>query len=365
MKILAAVSRDGAPAPVLEEVELAEPRAGEILVRLAATGICHTDLRAHSGKVLPTPRPVVLGHEGAGIVERAGDGVTHVKPGDHVALSGSSCGICPSCLDSHPSYCREFMQRCFGGARPDGSVALGIGSEPVHSHFFGQSSFATHAIADASGAVPIPSDIPFEIAAPLGCGVITGAGAIFYSFGLRPGQSIAIFGTGGVGLSAVMAARLCGARHIIAIDPQPDRRALAEELGATLSLDPAAGDVAKAVLDAVPGGVNFTLNTTTVPAIYDAAIQVLALRGTAGFVSVPSQPWTPRMFDLHGKGMRGILGGDANPQVAIPMMLDYWRQGLFPIERLITLYDFTDIGAAFAACGQGAVIKPVLKMEPA
>jgi aryl-alcohol dehydrogenase len=365
MRILAGVSREGEPAPVIEELELSEPRAGEVLVRMMATGICHTDLRAHGGQNLPTPRPVVLGHEGAGIVEKVGEGVSHVKPGDHVALSGSSCGVCPSCLESYPSYCREFMMRCFGGRRSDGSTSLSSDGEPIHSHFFGQSSFATWAVADASGAVPIPKDVPFEIAAPLGCGVITGAGAVFYSFGLRPGQSIAIFGAGGVGLSAVMAAKLSGARQIVAVDPQPDRRALALELGATLALDPDDGDVAEAILAAFPGGVDFTLNTTTAAPVYDVAIRVLAMRGTAGFVSVPSQPWTPQMFTLHGKSMRGILGGDANPQIAIPMMLDYWRQGRFPIDRLVTPFAFEAIGEAFAACGHGAIIKPVLKMESA
>jgi len=364
MRITAAISRDGEAAPRLEEIELGGPRAGEVLVRVVAAGICHTDLRAHEGGALPTPRPVVLGHEGAGIVEMVGEGVTHVRPGDHVVMSGSSCGHCPSCIDNHPSYCREVMPRSFGGQRMDGSSALSQGGAKVHGHFFGQSSFATHAIADARGAVPVPGDVPLDIVAPMGCGIITGAGAVLFSFALRPGQTIAIFGTGSVGLSAVMAARLAGARQIIAIDPEPSRRALAEELGATASIDPQAGDPAGAVRALLPDGVDFSFNTTTAAPVFDAALQVLAMRGVAGFVSAPRSPWTPSMFPIltGGRSVRGILGGDAAPQVAIPLMIDYWRQGRFPIDRLITHYDFARIGDAFDDCHHARSIKPVLRM---
>jgi aryl-alcohol dehydrogenase len=368
MKITAAVSREGEPAPRLEDAELAEPRAGEVLVRLAATGICHTDIRAHEGRTsLVTPKPVVLGHEGAGVIERVGEGVTQVQPGDRVVLSGSSCGRCPSCLDNLPSYCREVVARSFSGQRMDGSSALSQGGERLHGHFFGQSSFATHAVADARGAVPIGGDVPFEIAAPLGCGIITGAGAVFYSFGLRPGQSIAIFGAGGVGLSAVMAARLSGAKAIVAIDPQSERRALALELGATMAVDPEDENVVAAVRDALPDGIDCSFITATAPSVFEAAIRILGMRGRAIFVSAPPQPLSLNLWELlaAGRSLRGIIGGDANPRVAIPMMLDYWRQGRFPIERLVSRFPFDRIGEAFVQCGHGAVIKPVLQMETA
>ena len=230
MRITAAVSRDPQVAPGLEELELEAPRADEILVRIATAGICHTDLRAHSGVIALTPRPVVLGHEGAGIVEAVGEGVRHVRPGDRVVLSGSSCGHCSRCRAHLPSYCVEGMHRSFAASRLDGSMALRHGGEAVHSHFFGQSSFATHAVADARGAVKLPDDVPFEVASPLGCGVITGAGAVLRSYGLRAGQDFAVFGAGGVGLSAVMAARMAGARRIVAVEPLAWRRELALEL---------------------------------------------------------------------------------------------------------------------------------------
>ena len=365
MRITAAVSRDPQVPPALEQLELASPGPGEILVRVATAGICHTDLRAHSGVIALTPRPVVLGHEGAGVVEAVGEGVTQVKPGDRIVMSGSSCGHCSRCRDNLPSYCVEGMHRSFAGSRLDGSTALSRDGERVHSHFFGQSSFATHAIADARGAVRLPDDVPFEIASPLGCGVITGAGAVLRSFGLRAGQSLAVFGAGGVGLSAIMAAKLAGARSIVAIEPLAARRELALQLGATSVVDPAAGDLVPAVRALHKDGLDFALNTTTQPAIFDAAQRVLGARGVLGFVSATPQPYAVPLYPLlvGGQSLRGIVGGDAAPQQFIPMLLDFWRQGRFPLERLIQTFPFADIAGAFAAVRSGAVIKPVLMIH--
>ena len=367
MKVRAAVSREGQPAPRIETIDLAPPRADEVLVRIAAAGVCHTDLRAHAGGAWSTPRPIVLGHEGAGIVEAVGAAVLHVKPGDRVVLSGSSCGLCPSCRDNHPSYCREVIPRSFGGQRMDGSSALSQGGQPLHGHFFGQSSFATHAVADARGTVRIADDVPFDIAAPLGCGVLTGAGAVLNAFELKAGQTIVVFGTGSVGLSAVMAARLAGAREIIAIDPLPQRRALALELGATAALDAAHDDLVAVVRGLLPDGADYALNTTVVPEVYLTALRVLGMRGVAAFVSAPPQPLCVPLGLLLGGGrtLRGIIGGDAAPQQAIPLLLDFWRQGRFPVDRLLTPFAFNDIAAAFAAFHHGSVIKPVLCMGEA
>jgi aryl-alcohol dehydrogenase len=365
MKVVAAVSREGQPAPQLEELELATPRAGEILVRVITAGICHTDLRAHAGIIKLTPKPVVLGHEGAGFVEAVGEGVTELRAGDRIVMSGSSCGHCARCRDNFPSYCVESMPRSFSGARLDGSTSLSRGSEKIHSHFFGQSSFATHAIADARGAVKIADDVPFEVASPLGCGVITGAGAVLRSFGLRAGQSLAVFGAGGVGLSAIMAARLAGALRILAIEPQPARRKLALELGATHAVDPAEGDLSAVLREIAPDGVNYALNTTTQPAVMDAAQRVLGAHGILGFVSATSQPYMTPMFPLMigGQSLRGIVGGDAAPRQFIPMLLEYWRQGRFPVDRLVQTFPFDQIAAAFEACKAGTAIKPVLSVQ--
>ncbi len=365
MRITAAVSREGAAAPALEELELEAPRAGEVLVRIVTAGICHTDLRAHAGGVLPTPRPVVLGHEGAGTIVQVGAGVKGLAAGDRVMLSGSSCGVCAQCRELLPSYCVEGMPRSFGGSRGDGSTSLTRGEEKIHSHFFGQSSFATHAVADASGVVPLGDDVPFAVASPLGCGVITGAGAILNAFALRAGQTLAVFGAGGVGLSAVMAARLVGARQIIVIEPVESRRALALELGATMALDPAVDDVESRVRGAVGRGVDFALNTTTLAPVLALAQRVLGARAVLGFVSATREPFTAPLFPMlvGGQSLRGIVGGDSLPRRTIPQLLEFWRQGRFPVERLITRFAFADIAAAFAACRAGTAIKPVLEVS--
>jgi aryl-alcohol dehydrogenase len=365
MKTQAAVSRLGAPYPVLESLEIERPRAGEVLVRIAASGICHTDLGAHAGRGAGTPKPVVLGHEGAGTIEEVGEGVRTLAPGDHVVLSGSSCGICPSCRRNLPSYCHEMLPRNFGGSRMDGTSALSRDGERVFGHFFGQSSFSQYAIAPERSAVKVPADVPLEVLAPLGCGIITGAGAVIQSFQLRPGDTIAVFGTGGVGLAAVMAARLIGAARIIAVDLRPGRLELARELGATDTLDGSRGELAAAIREITGHGVNFTLNTTPAPEVFTQALECLAMRGTAGFVTAPRGPWQPAMFPMlaGGRRLQGILGGDAAPQLFIPMLIDYYRQGRLPFDRLVSFYPFEDIAAAFRDMEQGTAIKPVLRMR--
>jgi aryl-alcohol dehydrogenase len=364
-KMWAAVSRTGAAVPQLEQVELEPPRAAEVLVRIVASGICHTDLGAHAGRGAGTPKPVVLGHEGAGIIEEVGSGVVSLAVGDHVVLSGSSCGQCPSCRRNAPSYCDEMLPRNFGGLRMDGSSALSVQGERLYGHFFGQSSFAQYAIASERTAVKVPTDLPLERLAPLGCGVLTGAGAVLRSLAVTPGASLAIFGTGGVGLSAVMAARLAGAARIIAIDRVPERLALAGELGATDVLDAREADLVARIRAITGRGVDFTLNTTTAPEIFTCALECLAMRGVAGFVTAPRGEWKPAMFPMlaGGRKLQGILGGDAAPQLFIPMLIDYHRQGRLPFERLIRRYPFEQIATAFSDMEHGAAIKPVLTWE--
>jgi aryl-alcohol dehydrogenase len=361
VKIRAAVTREGAPHPAVESLELEEPRAGEILVRMVASGICHTDIKVHSR---PGPKPIVLGHEGAGVVERVGPGVARLAEGDHVVLSVNFCGECPSCRRNEHSYCYEVLMRNFGGLRPDGSSPLSKDGTLVHSRFFGQSSFSTYTLADERSAVKVPQDIPLELLGPLGCGVQTGAGAVINSLQVKAGDTLAIFGTGGVGLSAVMAARLVGAARIIAIDIVPARLALAKELGATDIIDPSKEDPVARVRELTRYGVTYAFNTTTVANVFTQSLACLAPRGTAGFVAAPREPWAPEMFHIlsGGRTLRGILGGDSTPGLFIPMLIDYYRQGRFPFDRLIRFYPFDQIAQAFHDCEQGTAIKPVLRM---
>lgn len=365
MQVTAAVSRRSGDAPSLEKLELEAPRADEMRVRLVATGICHTDLHEHPGR--HAPQPIVLGHEGAGVVEALGEGVRGFAVGDHVILSGNSCGRCPSCLANRPTYCDLAMPLCFGGKRLDGSTALRSGSDAVHSHFFGQSSFATHTVVPERTAVKVDRALPLEKLGPLGCGVITGAGAVIEALRVEEGDSLAIFGTGGVGLSAVMAAKLVGARHIVAVDINEERLALARELGATHTIRSDGADAARQIRAVTGRGVRCALNTTTVPEVHTMALDVLAMNGTAGFVAAPRGPWAPQMFGMlaGGRQLRGILGGDAHPGTFLPRLIEYWQQGRFPFDRLLTFYPFTDIARAFADVHHGRVIKPVLLMEGA
>jgi aryl-alcohol dehydrogenase len=256
------------------------------------------------------------------------------------------------------------VPRNFGGQRMDGSSPLSKNGDKIFGNFFGQSSFSRYTVANERTAVKMPADLPLEILGPLGCGIVTGTGAVINSLALGAGQSIAIFGAGGVGLSAVMAARLVGAKHIIAIDPVPARRKLASELGATEVIDAAAGDAAKAVREITTHGVDASFNTTTVPAVYTQALECLAMRGTAGFVTAPRGEWAPQMYPMlsGGRRMQGILGGDAKPSLFLPMLLDYHRQGRLPFDRLISFYPFEDIATAFSDTAAGAAIKPVLRM---
>jgi aryl-alcohol dehydrogenase len=361
MKIQAAVSREGARYPQLETLDIEEPRAGEILVRIVASGICHTDIGVNGR---PGPRPFVLGHEGAGIVERVGAGVQHLKPGDRVVLSVNFCGECPSCKRNAHSYCYEVLPRNFGGLRPDGSSPLSKDGERVYARFFGQSSFATYSLADERAAIKVPDDIPLEILAPLGCGVQTGAGAIIHSLHVGAGDSVAIFGAGSVGLSAVMAARIVGAERIIAVDLIPSRLALAKELGATDTIDASNGDAAKTILELTRYGASHAFNTANTPISYTQSLACLAPRGVAGFVAPPNGQFAPDMFHLlsGGRALRGILGGDTTPSLFIPMLIDYYRQGRFPFDRLIKYYPFEKIAQAFEDSEAGKTIKPVLRM---
>lgn len=364
MQITAAVSRENHPAPRLETVELDQPQVGEVRIRIVATGICHTDLHFHGafGSKF-APKPMVLGHEGAGVVEAVGVGVRSLQVGDHVVLSGNSCGHCPSCHAGRPVYCVDMIKLCFAGMRADGTSPISQAGQRVSGSFFGQSSFATHVIASERSAVKVPRDVPLHLLGPLSCGMITGAASVLEAFRLRPGQSIAIFGTGGVGLAAVMAARLAGATQIVAVDIDEHRLELARSLGATDAVLSNAETVA-ALRQLCPTGFDFSYNTTQVLDVFDAAIACLATEGTAGFVVQPNGAWAPDMFQLlhGGRKLQGIIGGNANPQTFIPLLIEYWQQGRFPFERLITEFRFEEIGEAWEQFRSGKVIKPVLRM---
>lgn len=361
MQVQAAVVRAGSPVPVIESLELETPRADEVLVRLAAVGVCHTDIRvAHRESF---PRPIVLGHEGAGVIEAVGEAVTGLKPGDRVVMSYAFCGHCPVCTAGAPAYCLHAVELNFTGGREDGSTPLSSDGEPV-ARFFGQSAFATHAVCAAHSVVKAPDDVPFELLAPLGCGVQTGAGAVLNSLQVRPGQSVAVFGVGSVGLSALMAARAADAGLIVAVDVNPARLALARELGADAVIDAAAAAPVEAVRELTSGlGVDVALNTTDRAEVYLQGIASLAPLGTFGFVTSPAEGALPLNLSqilLGGRRIRGVVQGDSRPDEFIPRLIELWRRGRFPLERLVTTYPFAEVGRAMHDSETGRAIKPVL-----
>jgi aryl-alcohol dehydrogenase len=357
-KIQAAVLRKKGGPLEFESLELEGPRDDEVLVRLVATGICHTDI-AFCDDWESTEAPVVLGHEGAGVVQAVGKSVKKVKAGDHVLLSYQSCGRCRPCRSGHPTDCEHFYEANFGFQRLDGSNALQRSG--VRGHFFGQSSFATHALATERNIVKVRKDLRLEVLAPLGCGLQTGAGTVMNSLEVSKGASIAIFGTGAVGLAAVMASRLVGARPIIGVDINPERLELALELGATHGINNHRDDVASCIAEITGSGVDYVLEITGDPKMLRLAVDVLNPYGTVAIFT------GERVTDSlpEGRKMLSIIEGDAVPQRFIPKLITLYRAGKFPFDRLVKFYDFRRINQAIADARHGDTVKPVLLISEA
>ncbi len=365
MRITAAVV-DGQDAPFrIEELELEDPRPGEVRVRIVATGVCHTDAVAVEGG-LPYPLPGVLGHEGAGIVDAVGDGVESVREGDRVVIGWPWCGTCRNCLDGQPRYCLQIGPLCFGGVRADGSSALRrLDGSSVHGHFFGQSSFATHAITPENSLVVVPTEAPLEILGPLACGLSTGAGAVLNVLRPPPGASLVVFGVGTVGLAAVMAARCTGTTRIIAVDRHTRRLEVARGLGATETVDVGKSDPVAAVREICGGPADYSLECTGSLAVVRQAVDAVGIRGMCGLVGAApagAEFTLDHLTTLWGKRVLGILGGEGRSTALIGTLIELNRQGRFPYERLVTRFPLEQVNEAVAASGAGEVLKPVLDM---
>ncbi len=362
----AVVRAKGGPFQI-EKLTLEEPRRDEVLVRMVASGICHTDMVARD-KVYDVPHPIVLGHEGAGVVERVGADVRSVSPGDHVVLSYQPCGRCKACLAGKPYYCIHTYALCFGGGRPDGSTSLrDAAGKPVHSHFFSQSAFGTFALANETNVVKVPKEAPLERLGPLGCGIQTGAGAAINALRVTPGSSFAVFGAGAVGLSAVMGARIAGATRIIASDVVPSRLALAMELGATPTINSRETNPVAAIREITDGGADFTLEATGRTDVLRQAIDSAGVAGVCGIVGA-APLGAEAKFDVNdvmipGKTIRGILQGESVPQLFIPRLVDLHLQGRFPFDKLIGFYPLDQINQAAEDSEKGKTVKPIIRLQ--
>jgi len=347
-------SRGEDATPTLESLTLRDPGPDEVLVGIKAVGICHTDLKIGT----LSDRPMVPGHEGAGIVEAVGSEVTALQVGDRVGLTFDSCGHCPRCEDDDPAYCYDALALQFGlentMARDDGT--------PVAGAFFKQSSFATHAIATQRNAIRLPDDLPFHLAAPLGCGVQTGYGGVVNSLGAKTGESIVVIGLGAVGLSGILAAHHSGLRTIVGIDPIESRRNLALEFGATHVFAP--GDDMSAVV--TPKSVDYTLECAGTEKTFAQGIEMLKPRGKMGVIAVPppAEPisFVPLSILDGGRELVGIVEGGADPSTFLPMLGHRVLDGSLPLEKMIECYDFDDFDKAWEDAKSGKTIKPVLMM---
>jgi aryl-alcohol dehydrogenase len=360
MQMKAALSRGPQSSFSLETVELDRARPDEVLVRIVATGLCHTDLFAKS--TLPAAMgPAVFGHEGAGVVEEVGALVKDISPGDHVVLSYRHCGACRQCRGGHPAYCERAQQLNSSGRRPDGSTTITQNGGEVRAAFFGQSSFAEYVVATADNVVVVDKSVDLTLAAPFGCGFQTGAGAVLNVLAPDDDSTVVVFGAGSVGFAALLAARASGVATLCAVDTVPARRALAEEFGA-MALDPATQDVVAEIRALTGGGATHTLDTTGIPTVIGQAVSALRERGTAVVVGLGAPEVMVNIQDLmrKGKTLRGCIEGDSSVQTFIPRLLALHAEGKFPVDRLVTRYPFTDIDRAVADQTSGIVVKPVL-----
>ncbi|WJD84007.1 NAD(P)-dependent alcohol dehydrogenase [Limosilactobacillus fermentum] len=363
MKMTAAVVNGEKRDFELEEIELDAPKDNEVLIKLVATGVCHTDVAGQDG--LTTPMPVVLGHEGAGIVEQVGAAVSSVKPGDKVILSFSYCGKCRNCLEGHPGMCEKFNDLNFAGPNFDGTHRMHKDRHDL-SLFFGQSSFATYTVVDEHNIVKVPDDADVDLAylGPLGCGLQTGSGSVLNYLKPEPGATIAIFGMGPVGLAAVLGAKVAGAKRIIVFDRKESKLAFAKEFGATDCYNSLQVNPEEVIKDIEPGGVDFSLDTTGVPAVAETAVHILRPAGEAVLVGIGGDLKLYMMTNLvaESKKVAGLVEGDAIPQKFIPEMIKYYQEGRFAFDKLIKVYDFKDLNQAMDDFKAGKVLKPVVKM---
>lgn len=356
VSVRAAVLRKKGGSLKIESLEMEVPREDELLVRLVASGICRTDID-FCDDWEETDGAVVLGHEGAGVVARVGKRVEAVKPGDHVVLSYQSCGRCRPCRSGRPAHCARLYELNFGFQRPDGTN--GLKRSGVRGHFFGQSSFATYVLATERNVVKVSKNLPLQVLAPLGCGVQTGAGTVINSLKVSRGRSIAVFGTGAVGLSAVMAARLVSAHPIIGVDIKPKRLRLALKLGATHVIDTRGRDVAVRIAEITGSGVAYVVETTGNPTMHQLAVEVLNPHGIVALLT--GEEGTDAL--PQGRRTLGIIQGDSVPQVFIPKLIKLYLAGKFPFDQLIKFYKFNDINRAIVDAKRGDTIKPVLRMS--
>lgn len=365
MKIKAAVVHSQGEKISLEDINLAEPKADEVLIRTVASGLCHTDLAGRDFGM--APYPVALGHEGAGVVEKVGSAVTGVKPGDHVVTSFGFCGQCRNCRTGHPALCTKLNELNFGGHEFDGTVRRSLDDDTEVHSFFGQSSLAEYMVAHENNVTVVPEDVDLKLMGPLACGLQTGAGTVLNYLKPEFGSTIVIAGVGGVGLAALMAAKIANCREIIAVDIHDNRLELARELGATVTINSKniSGTVEEAIREVVPDGVDYAIDTTGYSPIIKELLHAVRPAGTEMIVGMTGELTLNVQQELMGdsKKLIGLVEGDSVPQLFIPQLVEYYKRGQFPFDKLVKFFPFDQLDAAVESMEDGSVIKPILTFE--
>jgi len=350
----------------VEEVTLDEPQSQEVMVRMAATGVCHTDIHFIKGE-MPIGLPVVLGHEGAGIVEEVGPGVTNLQPGDHVILMVVwSCGKCRYCVSGQPAMCLEGMGYNMMGTLPAGTKRLRKGDQELN-HFFSQSSFAEYAVVHERTAIKVREDAPLDKVCLMGCGTTTGIGAVLNTAAIKAGESVVIYGCGGVGLSAVIGANLAGAGKIIAVDMLDMKLEKAKELGADYVINASREDPAQRVLEMTGGGADYALEcvgNVNVSSQAFASIHVGGKCVIVGMAPVGTMMNIATFEFLQGKTITGTVQGNIRASIDVPKYVDLFMSGKLPIDKLISrYYSLDEINEAIDAMEKGKVIRGIIRFQ--
>ncbi|MDA3935116.1 MAG: S-(hydroxymethyl)glutathione dehydrogenase/class III alcohol dehydrogenase, partial [Gammaproteobacteria bacterium] len=342
MQTKAAVAYQAGQPLSIETVDLQGPRAGEVLVEIKATGVCHTDAFTLSGRDPEGLFPVILGHEGAGVVLEIGAGVTSLQPGDHVIpLYTPECRECDYCLNPKTNLCQAIRPTQGRGVMPDGSSRFSIGGEPLH-HYMGTSTFANHTVVPEIALAKIRQDAPFDKVCYIGCGVTTGIGAVIFTAKVEPGSRVVVFGLGGIGLNVIQGARLAGAEQIVGVDINPDKRALAEKFGMTDFVNPqeVGDDLVAYLVNLTKGGADYSFECIGKVDVMRQALECCHKGwGTSIIMGVASagEEISTRPFQLvTGRNWRGSAFGGARGRTDVPRIVDWYMQGLINIDDMIT-----------------------------
>jgi S-(hydroxymethyl)glutathione dehydrogenase/alcohol dehydrogenase len=360
----AAIFHEAHKPHTFEEVDIDQPRGHEVLVRTVASGVCHSDLSIAEGKV-PVPTPMILGHEPAGIVEAVGDRVTGLKPGDHViARLGLYCGSCKHCLSGHPNRCnnRAAMQR-----RPDERPRMLYRGQKIAGVSGDGAGFAEKMLTHENGFVKIPDDVPLEAAALIGCAVVTGVGAVLNTAKVEPGTTVAVFGAGGIGLSAIQGARIAGARRVIAVDVNESKLAAARRFGATDTVDASSTDPVAAIMKLSGDGADYSFEAIGLKQTAEQCIDCLAVGGTATIIGViaPGQKVEiDPMSLLSEKRVQGCLMGSVRFPIDAPRYIEFYKQGRLLLDEMVSRRcRLEDLDDAFAAMNRGEVLRSVIMFD--